>query len=212
MDTPLPASGDLDDLIACPNCDALYTVATPPQGGRAVCGRCHTVLISPRKKAGMMIIALALTLLILVMGAAVFPFLDIRVQGLQNSASILDTMLAFRDGRLILLALATAALILFIPALRAMLILYVLLPVVFDRPPYRHASRAFQISERLRPWSMAEIFAIGCAVSLVKIAGMAHVGFGAAFWMFAALVIIVILQDRTLCKWSVWTSLKHTTS
>ena len=54
---------------------------------------------------------------------------------------------------------------------------------------------------------MAEIFAIGCAVALVKITALANVAFGAAFWMFAVLVLVVLIKDRTLCKWTVWESL-----
>ena len=56
---------------------------------------------------------------------------------------------------------------------------------------------------------MAEVFAIGCAVALVKVTDLADVEFGPAFWMFGVLVVLVILQDRFLCKWSVWQSLEH---
>ena len=110
---------------------------------------------------------------------------------------------------MIFLALVTAALIIFIPMLRVLLTLYVLVPVVLDRRPARHAIPAFRLSEALRPWSMAEIFAIGCAVALVKVADLAQVGFGPAFWMFGALVVLVVAQDSYMCKWSVWNSLEH---
>jgi paraquat-inducible protein A len=203
VSTPLP----LDNIIACPKCDALYSAVEPANGERAVCGRCHMLLIAPRRKAGKTLIALALTMLVLIIGAAMFPFLEIRVAGLANKASILDAGLAFDDRRLLALAAATIALILLFPAIRAALLLYVLIPVAYDRPPYRHARKAFRLSEVLRPWSMAEIFALGCAVSLIKVGDLASVEFGAAFWMFAAVVIIVVLQDRFLCRWSVWASL-----
>ena len=58
--------------------------------------------------------------------------------------------------------------------------------------------------ERLRPWSMAEIFALGCAVSLTKIADLATVSLGPAFWMFAGLVVVTVAQDRIVDRWSVW--------
>jgi paraquat-inducible protein A len=107
------------------------------------------------------------------------------------------------------LSLATAALIIFVPLARVILTMYVLVPVVLDRPPARHAIHAFRLSEAMRPWSMAEIFAIGCAVALVKVADLAHVGFGPAFWMFGVLVVLVVAQDSFMCKWSVWNSLEH---
>nr|WP_232823063.1 paraquat-inducible protein A [Oceanibium sediminis] len=208
--TSSPRQTDLSALIACPQCDALYTVAPPEPGQRATCARCHTVLIAPRRKAGLNIIALALTMLILSVGAAVFPFLRISVAGLSNNASILDAMLAFSGPQLILLSLATAALILFIPIARAMLIVYVLGPIVADRRPFPGAARAFRLAEALKPWSMAEIFALGCAVSLIKVGDLANITFGPAFWMFAILVVVVVVQDNFMCRWSVWKSLETT--
>ena len=155
----------------------------------------------------MVVIALAAAMLILVTAAAMLPFLRIELAGLAQDASILDTAMAFTGPQLEVLAILTVALILAIPALRMALILYVLVPIVFDRPPARHARPAFRLSERLRPWSMAEVFAIGCAVALVKIVDLAQVSFGPAFWMFAAVVVIVVLHARSLCSWSVWNAL-----
>lgn len=199
----------LDGLIVCPTCDAAYRLKKPVHGERAVCQRCHKVLIAPRRNAGLQIIAVALAVFFLILGAAVFPFLTIDAAGNKNAVSILDAALAFSGGPMILLSLATAALIIFVPLLRVLLILYVLVPIVLDRPPARHAIAAFRISEAMRPWSMAEIFAIGCAVALVKVSDLAHVGFGPAFWMFGILVILVVAQDSFMCKWSVWYSLEH---
>lgn len=199
----------LDDLIVCPSCDAAYQLQKPKSGERAVCQRCHRVLIAPRKNAGLHIIAVALAVLILILGAATFPFLTIDAAGSKNAVSIIDAALAFSDGFMIFLSLATAALIILVPMLRVLLTLYVLVPVVFDRPPARHAIHAFRLSEALKPWSMAEIFAIGCAVALVKITDLAIVGFGPAFWMFGILVVLVMAQDSFMCKWSVWNSLEH---
>ncbi|WP_386624791.1 paraquat-inducible protein A [Sulfitobacter geojensis] len=199
----------LDDLIVCPQCDAAYRMKKPENGERAVCQRCHKVLIAPRRNAGLHIIAVALAVLFLIIGAAVFPFLTIDAAGNKNAVSILDAALAFSGGPMIVLSLATAALIIFVPLARVLLTLYVLVPVVLDRPAARHAIRAFRISEALRPWSMAEIFAIGCAVALVKVADLATVGFGPAFWMFGILVVLVIAQDSFMCKWSVWYRLEH---
>ncbi len=199
----------LDDLIVCPQCDAAYRMKKPKHGERAACQRCHKVLISPRRNAGLHIIAVAFATLFLIIGAAVFPFLTIDAAGNKNAVSILDAALAFTGGPMIVLSLATAALIIFVPLLRVLLTLYVLIPLVLDRPAATHAVPAFRLSEALQPWSMAEIFAIGCAVALVKITDLATVGFGPAFWMFGILVVLVIAQDSFMCKWSVWHRLEH---
>ncbi|MDW4499292.1 paraquat-inducible protein A [Sulfitobacter sp. D35] len=195
------------DLIVCPHCDATFALQRPEKGERAVCRRCDTVLIEPRHKAGKQIIAVSLAGVILIVAATVFPFLTIHTSGVGNSVSILDAALAFSDGPLIVLSLLTAALIVFLPLTRLLLSLYVLIPVVLDRPPAPGALRAFRLAEAIRPWSMAEIFAIGCAVALVKISDLAQVTMGPAFWMFSVLVVLVVVQDSFMCRWSVWNSL-----
>ncbi|MEM9343827.1 MAG: paraquat-inducible protein A [Pseudomonadota bacterium] len=207
MESPLVDSDDIPNLMACPQCDALYRAKAPPPGERAVCARCHTVLAAPRKRAGTAIVALAVAVVILVGAAAFLPFLSISVIGLGNAVSIFDAVIVFTGGELALLAIAMAVLVLIIPVVRALLVIYVLVPLVLDRPPAKYAARAFRWSERLRPWSMAEIFAIGCAVALVKLTDLANVEFGPAFWMFAGVVVVIVLQDRFMCRWSVWNAL-----
>ncbi len=199
-----PGMGDLAGYIACPHCDALYRATRPAPGETARCARCHAVLIAPRAKAGMTIIMLALTIIVLVGGALWFPFLTISRSGFANSANLIDAALAFSDGWQIVVALSVLAFIVLIPLARAFLLIYVLTPLVFDRLPAAHAAGAFRLSEDLRPWSMAEIFALGVAVSLVKVADLALIGFGPAFWMFCAVVLVSILLDSRLCRWSVW--------
>lgn len=206
--TPEDMPEHLEDLIVCPKCDAVYVAQKPSFGERAVCARCHSVLITPRKRAGMQIIALAITILILVVAAGVFPFLSIEAGGARNSVSVIDAALAFSGGWLYFVALATATLILVIPLMRVLLVLYVLVPIVFDKDPAQHAVQAYRLSEALRPWSMAEIFALGCAVALIKVVDLADVTFGPGFWMFACLVVLVVVQDNFMCRWSVWNSLK----
>lgn len=195
--------------MACPTCDSLYRARMPDHGGRAVCDVCHTVLISPRDKAGLNIIALTLAVTMLVTAAVFFPFLEIHVSGLGNKASILDVATSFRSGLMIVLSVATIAMIVLIPLLRTLLLLYVLVPVVMNLPPAAHARRAFRLSQQMKPWAMSEIFAIGCAVALVKVADLAQIGFGPAFWMFSLLVVIVVINDSYLCSWSVWKSLER---
>lgn len=198
---------DPSGLMVCPQCDALYRAKKPGAGELAVCSRCHKVIASPRRRAGMQIISLALASLVMTLGALFLPFLRIEAAGLSNAASVLDVALSFGGGLLGVLVLITAALIVFIPAMRTALLIYVIGPLVFDRAPAPGARPAFRLAEELRPWAMAEIFALGVAVSLIKVGDLAFVAFGPAFWMFALLVILVLLQQRYLCSWSVWDAL-----
>jgi paraquat-inducible protein A len=91
-----------------------------------------------------------------------------------------------------------------IPMTRAAALIYVLLPIRLGRVPAPGARAVFRLAIELRPWSMVEIFIIGVVVALVKVAGLAVVGLGAAFWMFILLALISFYEDAALCRRTVW--------
>ncbi|WP_425074111.1 paraquat-inducible protein A [Sagittula sp. S175] len=198
------AARDTSGLIGCPMCDEVYAARLPEGGDRAVCDRCGTVLISTREGAGLQILALSIAVLVLVVAASFHPFLSINAAGLGNNVSLLDVATSFRSGLLVLVSVATVLLIVGIPALRVALLIYVIGPLEFGRPPAPHARGAFRIAQELKPWAMTEVFSIGCAVALVKVSDLARLDFGPAFWMFAVLSVIVVISDRFLCSWSIW--------
>ncbi len=169
--------------------------------------RCHAVIARPEWFSGTAVLILAFATLLLVAGVCFFPFLSLRAVGLGNAASLFDAILVFTGGQLALLGWAVAALILAIPAIRMALLIFVLGPVTLGFQPARLAAPAFALSEKLRPWSMIEVFALGGAVSLIKVSGEAKVTFGPAFWMFIALVAVVLVQEWFMCRWSIWNRL-----
>ena len=204
---PSPALGPLEDLIVCPACDALYHAVAPEPGHRTTCKRCHHLLITPRTGAIVRIVALAITVLVLLQGAVFLPFLEIHVAGFRHATSVFEAALTFSGPLLSGLSVAVLMMIVGIPLMRVLLILYVLIPIQTGLPNFPGAHRAFRWSETLRPWSMAEIFVIGVGVALVKVADLANVEFGPAFFMFAGLVAVSVLQDGFMCRWSIWKAL-----
>lgn len=203
----LPTDIDTKSLIACPKCDALYRVGMVNKGDQARCTRCHTKLYTRRRDAGLIIIASALASTILVIAALFLPFIEIRRLGFSNAATIIDAALAFYGGPLFALSLVVVALIIALPLTRLVLTLYTLTPLVLDRRPWPGARQAFRFSEAMRPWSMAEIFLVGCAVSLIKLTDLARVELGPAFWMFVVVVLLMAVQNVVMCRWSVWKAL-----
>lgn len=200
---------DPDCLIACPNCDALQLDAPVPVGAMARCHRCGTVLMAPREQAMTRIVMLAATALVLMVAAVFFPFLEISAGGMVQRSSLLDAVLAFSSGLMLPLTFATAALIIVLPSLRLASIVYALAPMALGWHPARHAVPVFRLAQALRPWAMAEIFIVGVAVALVKVAGLAKLSFGPAFWTFSALVLVTVLSDTFMCRISVWKTLEE---
>ncbi|MBN2741364.1 MAG: paraquat-inducible protein A [Rhodobacteraceae bacterium] len=195
---------DLSGLIACPRCDVLHRAEELADGQRAKCARCGTVLMWPREGAFLHVVSFSFTGMILMIGAIFFPFLEIAAGGLSHKSSIFGVAMAFSDGFLAPLAFAVLAMIVALPIFRFVALIYTLWPLANGRPAYRHAATTFRLVQELQPWAMAEIFIIGTAVALVKIAGLATVSLGPAFWAFCALIIVIALKNSFVSDWTIW--------
>lgn len=199
----------LDDLVACPQCDTLHYARALPPNARAHCQRCGIVLMTSQPAAIARVLSLALTAFVMMIAAISFPFLTLDAGGLHNATSVIDAILAFKDGLAFPLAVAVAFFIVVIPLIRLTALIYALGPLVREQKPRAGARRAFGLAERLRPWSMAEIFIVGVTVALIKVAGLAAVTIGPAFWAFAGVVIITVLKDQLICRYSIWEALEQ---
>jgi len=194
--------------VACPQCDTLHAARALPDHARAHCQRCGLVIATSSPTAIAQVLSLAIAAFVLMIAAVSFPFLELNVQGRFNSISVLQAVMAFNDGIALLLAFAVAGFIVILPLIRLGAIIYAISPLVADKTPRRGAREAFALAEFLRPWSMAEIFIIGVAVALIKVSGIASVTYGPAFWAFSALVIITVLKDQLICRFSIWQALE----
>lgn len=205
---PPETDADLAALVACPVCDTLHRMSDVGPGEKARCVRCHTVLLAPRDSAMTKIVMLSVTATVLMMGAISFPFLTLETRGLSQRASVIDAILAYSNGIMLPLTLAIAATIVVLPLMRLAAILYALAPMAIGYAPAPGAIRAYRLAEVLKPWAMAEIFIVGTAVALVKVAGLAHLTLGPAFWAFTALVLVTVLNDNFMCRLTIWRTLE----
>ncbi len=211
LNTGAHSAGDdpLDQLIACPTCDALHRITDIPVGASARCRRCGTTLMSPRRGAMTRIVMLAATAAILMIAAIFFPFLQLDAGGLSRTSSVMGAVMAFSGAGMLPLSIAVAALIVILPLGRFIALAYALAPMALGWHPARHAAFAFRWAEATKPWAMAEIFIVGVAVALVKVAGLATVTPGPAFWAFAALVLVTVLKDTFMCRLTIWKTLEE---
>ena len=121
--------------------------------------------------------------------------------------TVIGAVLAFNETLALPLAVAVACFIIILPLMRLAAIIYAIGPLIRGGRPHPNAKAAYRLAEMLRPWSMAEIFIVGVSVALVKVAGIASITFGPAFWAFAGLVVITVLKDQLICRYSIWEAL-----
>lgn len=194
-------------LLACHDCDALYPRPRLRPGQKARCVRCGAVLLESKRNGLERCLALSLASLVLLVVANVFPLLSMNIEGRVQQADVISGVFElYRQGFGAMAALVFGVSIL-APALKILALLYVLLPLRFNRRlPY--ATRMFRMVETLRPWSMTEVYMLGILVAVVKLADLASIEPGLALYSFTALILLMAAADAALEPEEIWERLE----
>ena len=193
-------------LIACHECDLLHRIEHPPHGGVAKCRRCGAVLYRDKPDSLDRTLALTIAGLILFVVANVFPFLAFKLQGQVTETTLSTGIKELYAEGMVLLALLVLLTCIVVPLIQLVGMLYVLLPIKFNRIPWK-LPLVFRYLEGLQPWSMMEVFMLGILVSLVKLGKMATIVPGLALWSFGLLIIVLAAATFTLDTKVIWDKL-----
>lgn len=201
------AIGDAHDVIGCTICDAVYRLPRGMAERTTQCTRCGHKLTFATNGALAWLVSLSATNVVLLFLVVFLPFLELRAGQFGSEASVIDVVLGFSSGIMVPLALAVLAFILMLPLARFLLLIYTLGPIALGTRNLPQAALALRWAFALKPWAMAEIFMVGVAVALVKLADLATIAIGPAFWIFALIVVLNAFQDTLMCRHTLWTAL-----
>lgn len=190
-------------LIACHECDLLYKIDRSPRQGVAKCRRCGAVLVKHERHKLEHTIALTITGLVLFVVANAFPILSLRFEGQVTEAILFTSVKSLYDQGMWPLAILVFLTSIALPFSRLVAILYVFLPIKFNRTPLKMAA-VFRLINSLRPWSMMEVFMLGILVSVVKLTALATIIPGVALWSLAALIFVLAATATNLDPDLVW--------
>lgn len=193
----------LSSLVACHECDLLHEKIEIEVGAEARCVRCNAGLYTRKKNSIDRALAVGLAALILFVVANSFPFLQISVSGNSQSMSIISAVYALTGEGMWILAAVCFGFILLFPLFRMAGLLYILLPLRFNRR-LPGMELIFRWIVYLSPWSMMEIYLFGAIVALVKLAAMANIDPGYSFWAFAVLNILTVVSVQMIDNHSLW--------
>lgn len=193
-----------DDLIACPSCDWLHYRTLIKKGSRASCARCKHELYSRKPFSVDRTLAAALAGIVFLLLSLSLPFLSLSRGGLSSSISVLDAVGALWLSDMRWLGILSLALIALLPFVRLCLLIWVMFRLRYRLGVLPSMRFAMRWAEKLEPWAMAEIFMVGVVVSLVKIADLATLTVGPAFWSLLGLILTTSLISIFFCKDSVW--------
>ena len=193
--------------IACHECDLLYELPTLPEGSVAKCSRCGAVLHQHKRDSLDRTLSWTIAGLILFALANAYPFLALKSEGLVHETNLITGVqqLYKQDMRSVAVLVFLTSIL--FPFLQLAGTLYVLLPLKFNRLPWKVAP-VFRFIRSLQPWAMMEVFMIGILVSVVKLAKMAKVVPGLALYSFIILIFVLAAVAASLDPHLVWDRLE----
>lgn len=205
-DNPLPSPTPPapTDLIACPECDRLQWAVPLGRCGAALCHRCGAELYRHRENGLERTLAFTLAGLILFVPTNLLPFLGMEMNGIHQQVNLASGAVdLWRNGYWLLgplvLMVGTVA-----PLLRLAGLAYLLLPLARARRPWPFAVTVARWEQHLSTWAMLEVYLIAVLVALVKLAAMASVSLGSAFWAFCAVILCMAAASMALEPRELW--------
>jgi paraquat-inducible protein A len=190
-------------LRECPGCGLFQTVPALTPGETAQCVRCPTILRRTTRHRVDHVIALTLTAFILLVVMCSTTLMSVETSGIRRTADLFsgpEELVRQNMGEL-------AVVIIFVtvvaPLIRLVSTLYVLVRLHATSPP-SHLRRVFAWAERLRPWSMLEVFVFGVFVAYVKLGDLVTIGLAAGVYALLALTFVLIWMDSALDREAMW--------
>ena len=194
-------------LQECPDCGQMQILPAMAPGARAVCLRCDAVLRHTRRDPLVLPLALNLSALILFGLGATMTLLSISTGGQQRAAGLMTGPAELESYGLWEISAVVLATTIAAPLARVLCMVFVLLGLRLKRPP-AELRALFAWVERLRPWSMIEIYLLGLFVAYTRLKGMAAVDLGPAVYALGGLMVIMVLADYTLDAQAVWEAME----
>ncbi|MDR5865658.1 paraquat-inducible protein A [Halomonas koreensis] len=193
-------------LRACHQCDWLMALPPLGSGEQALCPRCGHAEVRRHRHPAQRSLALALAALVALGLALSFPFLGFSARGVGHRIELTQTASELIVRHEPLVALAVLLTILVLPALYLAGVIWLQVGLLRARP--LPASRLLARGlAHVEPWMMADVFLVGALVSLIKIAGLADIELGAAFWAFGAFVLLLLATSQSVDRDWLWFAL-----
>lgn len=193
IDSSEPAVGEtFGPLLACEHCDTLHREPRLARGDIAYCRRCEAVLYRGRGFDADTTLALVVTTAVVFLFANVYPVIRLQIGGMHSQATLWQAALAMAHGYASPVAVVVATAMIFVPGLQIASLGWLAWFARSNRraPGFIYVMRGL---DRLRPWSMVEVFLLGALVAIVKLAGLMEVTPGIGIVALALLTCFVTL-------------------
>jgi len=198
-------------LRECPGCGLFQMVRSLAPGMRAQCARCPTILRRTSSHRIDHVIALTLAAFVLLLVMCTTTMMSVETAGIKRTANLFSGPWELVRQEMGPLALVIVFVTVLAPLGRLAGTLYVLTRLHERRPPL-HLRRVFALAERLRPWSMIEVFVFGVFVAYVKLSDLVTIGLMTGVYALLALTFVLVWMDSALDREAVWERLDRSDS
>jgi paraquat-inducible protein A len=200
----------VEGCCECPSCGLMQRLPTMRVARVAECQRCGAHLRRTRPAVGLdgtLVFAICSALLFVL--CCLTPIMELNVYGREREVSLFTGPIEMaREGFVLtgtLVAIATLAM----PALSIALMLFVQLRIrAQDFGP--RVGEAMRLYEKIRPWSMIEVYMLGIFVAYTKLVDLATVNLNVAVYALAALMLTQAATDSALDAHLVWARIGQT--
>lgn len=179
-----------NNLVACPECDALQREVRLPAGGVAQCVRCGAKLFREKPDTLDHTLACITAAAVAFLCANTFPLMELDAQGIRTSATLFEASVELVESGWPSVALLVFVTTILAPALQLALALYLLVPLKLGFVPPR-LNAAVRALDAIWPWGMLDVFLLGALVSLVKLTQLAEVYTGSALYFIGAYIVLI---------------------
>lgn len=202
---------DLENILACPDCDLLLHHVGLARSHKALCPRCGKMLYSAKKDSLDKTLALSFSGLVLYLPANFMSLMTLDTLGLQQTASVYDGVMALYQHQYFFVALMVALTCLVFPLIKLSLLFMVSLALKLKFYPgaLRLCLRWYH---HLDEWGMLEVYMVGILVTIVKMYHMAHIHYDTGFFCFIGLLWVALGSSVVLDKRLFWRLIEQKTS
>ncbi|CUU24300.1 membrane integrity lipid transport subunit YebS [Duffyella gerundensis] len=173
----------------CPQCDTLFSLPDVKSFQSAHCPRCNARIVNGRDWSMTRLTAAAMAMLLLMPFAYTFSLVDIRLLGVNISASLLGGVVQMAEQGNVIAAAMVAFCAIGAPVTLVTAICY----LYFGHRLGMNLRPVLLIMDRLKEWVMLDIYLVGIGVASIKVMDYADIAIGTGLYAFLALTLLSLV-------------------
>lgn len=189
--------------IVCMHCNLAMKEPTITGGSKAHCIQCDAVLYRSEPHGLQISLAFAVTSAALFYIAMAFPIVTVSADGLHSSSTLIGAIYRLIQDDITTIAILVLATTVVMPALQIVALIYLLLPLNFDKLPFGFAF-GFRVIHMVKPWAMIEVFMLGLIVTITKLNAFASVKPDIALAAFVLLMLSLTVASANFGTREYW--------